>query len=684
MERMSGADDASESASTSGRPPPGGRHNPGGSPGSRWRARGGAARVLAALGALQLVARRAHAKGLVGKLPGNPASCPEEPCNSDPQHVLYALKWTSLGFGLILLLPLLMYYMSKLFSKLRQMCLGGKPAPADKDKQAAAKQQCQGRPGSAGSNQSGSQAEGRKWHCGQDEAGKRQSAVSLAAGRRSVHMVAGQLGEGPLDKGAAGLPVFEQQPKTPNGTNKSQPGEPDALWAHDNDHDHLGPLDHLDHDDDDDESAADEVQLALAAAQRQLSRQLADHQLRIGSNGLAAPASSPRAPDDARPPAPGDGAPASGCRPFDEAARGSRASNGSPAPYELPRNRRQRYSLFMESALAGQQQRQRSPGDTNDRDKPQTADADERRRYSLRNRPGSGRRAPTHKIYPAHLAELSAAQLGLLGRGRADQAPSAQLAGRPDVGGTRKQSRHYLQNQSTGTSAAPMEEAGAHYAAPKSAGPLLGRLALVDDLYQHQHQPHSDQHQHHQPDLANTLTVPILGPQHRHSIDGSILNNMVHGMQPGRGQVNNASDNDNDNKPDQHPGIKVVHQHPEPPLVPLDLGAIRRANKRRQEEQNRQQWELFRLHQLRLAEYQHFGDGPPVARGLDGAELVQLAGRRDPERQDQPEAGAGRYRANGPGLLLQPVHHHQRDRRPSLNAAALGHQQPVASRGARP
>jgi len=61
-------------------------------------------------------------KGLVGKLPGNPASCPEEPCNSDPQHVLYALKWTSLGFGIILLLPLLMYYLSKLISKINSLC----------------------------------------------------------------------------------------------------------------------------------------------------------------------------------------------------------------------------------------------------------------------------------------------------------------------------------------------------------------------------------------------------------------------------------------------------------------------------------------------------------------------------------------------------------------------------------
>lgn len=64
----------------------------------------------------------AEAKGLVGKLPGNPASCPDEPCNSDPQHVLHALKWTSLGFGIILLLPVLMYYFSKLISKLHSLC----------------------------------------------------------------------------------------------------------------------------------------------------------------------------------------------------------------------------------------------------------------------------------------------------------------------------------------------------------------------------------------------------------------------------------------------------------------------------------------------------------------------------------------------------------------------------------
>lgn len=66
-----------------------------------------------------------NCKGLVGKLPGNPASCPEEPCNSDPQHVLYALKWTSLGFFCTLLLPVLLYFLSKLMSKIHSICYGG-------------------------------------------------------------------------------------------------------------------------------------------------------------------------------------------------------------------------------------------------------------------------------------------------------------------------------------------------------------------------------------------------------------------------------------------------------------------------------------------------------------------------------------------------------------------------------
>ena len=69
---------------------------------------------------LQLV----DAKGLVGKLPGSPASCQEEPCNSDPQHVLNALKWMSLAFGAILLLPLVMYCLSRLFSKARELWCG--------------------------------------------------------------------------------------------------------------------------------------------------------------------------------------------------------------------------------------------------------------------------------------------------------------------------------------------------------------------------------------------------------------------------------------------------------------------------------------------------------------------------------------------------------------------------------
>ncbi|CAA3019399.1 Hypothetical predicted protein [Olea europaea subsp. europaea] len=66
--------------------------------------------------------RAAHAKGLVGKLPGNPASCQEEPCNSDPQHVLAALKIMTIFLGAVLILPLLLYYLSKMFTKIRGVC----------------------------------------------------------------------------------------------------------------------------------------------------------------------------------------------------------------------------------------------------------------------------------------------------------------------------------------------------------------------------------------------------------------------------------------------------------------------------------------------------------------------------------------------------------------------------------
>jgi hypothetical protein len=78
----------------------------------------------------------AEAKGLVGKLPGNPASCQEEPCNSDPQHVLAALKVMSIFLGSVLILPLLLYYLSKLFTKLRDFCRsgGGDDDDDDEDK----------------------------------------------------------------------------------------------------------------------------------------------------------------------------------------------------------------------------------------------------------------------------------------------------------------------------------------------------------------------------------------------------------------------------------------------------------------------------------------------------------------------------------------------------------------------
>lgn len=99
------------------------------------------------------------AKGLVGKLPGNPASCPEEPCNSDPQHVLQALKWTSLAFGLILLLPLLMYYISKLISKLRSLCSSGAQSDSDIKKQVASGQ---AKPGKNRKLLASSKAEGEK------------------------------------------------------------------------------------------------------------------------------------------------------------------------------------------------------------------------------------------------------------------------------------------------------------------------------------------------------------------------------------------------------------------------------------------------------------------------------------------------------------------------------------------
>lgn len=106
-------------------------------------------RLLGCLSVLILFVARVslvRAKGLVGKLPGNPASCPEEPCNSDPQHVLYALKWTSLGFGVILLLPLLMYYMSKLISKIHSLCsrkVNNKSDSDDDTCQVSTKQQLQ-------------------------------------------------------------------------------------------------------------------------------------------------------------------------------------------------------------------------------------------------------------------------------------------------------------------------------------------------------------------------------------------------------------------------------------------------------------------------------------------------------------------------------------------------------------
>lgn len=67
-------------------------------------------------------------KGLVGKLPGNPASCPEEPCNSDPQQVLYALKWASLFFGCALMCPLFGYGLYKIWLKLKSLCGGGRGA----------------------------------------------------------------------------------------------------------------------------------------------------------------------------------------------------------------------------------------------------------------------------------------------------------------------------------------------------------------------------------------------------------------------------------------------------------------------------------------------------------------------------------------------------------------------------
>lgn len=81
----------------------------------------------------------ALAKGLVGKLPGNPASCPEEPCSSDPQHVLRALKHTSYFVGVIFLMPILLYYLSKLFSKLRELCRATNKTADDNDEPAKAK-----------------------------------------------------------------------------------------------------------------------------------------------------------------------------------------------------------------------------------------------------------------------------------------------------------------------------------------------------------------------------------------------------------------------------------------------------------------------------------------------------------------------------------------------------------------
>lgn len=712
-----------------------------------------------------------HAKGLVGKLPGNPASCPEEPCNSDPQHVLYALKWMCLFLGLIFLLPVLMYFLSKLYSKLVAKCTS-KKSPMDGEKQKKRRDadddddyqepdeddqyeftmdnQIKKKSISASNSNShqlpqpalrhkesnssghrslnGSQLSSSSVAGGPDLGRKLRAsskpdassaAAMAAASRRSIQLANQQLnGQQHYHSGAGEM-------SNNNNNNKKRDKSPSLISFEANgqiltaklismsnvvapgDMDHETPNVAW--------SPADEgVKLAT---QRQLNRQLGvdtNNQQDGSSPGahLHSGAPTPSSGASTTPIGGSSGGQANNKRRAtqhqldmtalqQQADRqsnnnnvdadqqddepelrggGGSAGNGSPAAYQVAARQQRgpqqqqkqhqhqhRYSLFMEPGnLLARQTPNQSPS-FQERQPQHPIEAGHLNR-SLRQRPGSGRRvrAPgqqqTNKVYPeagdANEAAYYEHQNNQLASG--DDNLNQQLYDSPTGGG--------------------------------GGGGGPSKISVVSDLYQNQQLTN------------NQLSVPSLGPQHRHSIDGSILNNMVHGLhqfqqqpalwsetsnqfasdkkqaQPTANSNSNHQQRKRSSKNNRSPKEENYHNNGQEGLImddlqaPLDLQAIKKSAKRRQ---GRQQLELeFRAHQQRLAEYEmlsnHYYDDlhqrhfDNQAGGQVSSEQAQRIDYNQRQQQQQPPPPTTTTNNNNNLLMVR-----QKDRRPSLNAAAM-------------
>lgn len=223
---------------------------------------------------------------------------------------------------------------------------------------------------------------------------------------------------------------------------------------------------------------------------------------------------------------------------------------------------------------------------------------------SLKGRPSSGRRLM--KIYPAELQQLGAAPDGAEGdlaldanndydqqhfRQQYSNQQSLLANRRPSSGHRESPDGHYMELEQQ-----------------KHRQETLAQISLVSQLCQQQQTANNN----------NTLALPNNYNQHRHSIDGSILNNMVHHMQHSHDQANS--------------------------LTPSDLVQVRQ-----------------------------FNSGGRLA-GPETQVTQMIRGRSPSKHLDQAEVHNGKsgYHRNEQLLFADEPNHH-RDRRPSLNAAVMRH-----------
>lgn len=479
-------------------------------------------------------------KGLVGKLPGNPASCPEEPCNSDPQHVLYALKWMSVIFGFILLIPLLGYYLSKCYTKILSY---SKSSPSSSKESSVSSTSSASDRKQKRTNNGATTKKTTEAHKGKRKYDNKQqvsdSAESAADSTDLALLEANQLlSEVRRKSSAPGIQnnntSFVNQQKDIMSNRKLS----SALAAQFN--------------------QADNAKLGQLNSEISHLRNIELAQLMAGSNDA-----------------------------IEQQQQQQQRFGADNAQLD------HRYSI-----MVPQQQQQQQQPDVKSYSR------------SLKGRPSSGRRLM--KIYPAELQQLAPSDAegdsALDANNDYDQQHFRQkysnqqslLANRrPSSGHRESPDGHYMDLE---------QQQQQQQRQQKQRQEKLAQISLVSQLRQQQPTITTNNN--------NTLALPNNYNQHRHSIDGSILNGMAHHMQHSHDQVNS--------------------------LTPSELAQVR--------------------------QFSNSGR-------LSGLETHLARGRSASKNLNQMEVQSAKsgYHHNNEQFLFADEPNQHRDRRPSLNAAVMRH-----------